>query len=48
MFMSRMNAGACLSDICGRGGKRENDPEELTCAGLAYLERVLSEVPVFE
>ena len=27
---------------------RENDPEELTCAGLAYLERVLSEVPVSE
>ena len=22
---------------------RENDPEELTCAGLAYLERLLSE-----
>ena len=41
----RMNAGACSSDICGRGGRRESTmPEELTCAGLAILERILSEV----
>ena len=31
-----------------RWQSQENDPEELTCAGLAYLERVLSEVPVSE
>ena len=44
MFTRRTNAGACSSDICNRGGGQESMiAEELTCSGLAYLERLLSE-----
>ena len=48
MFMSWMNAGAARATSAARREARENDPQELICAGLAYLERVLSEVPVSE
>ena len=45
MFMSS-DERRCLLErhLQERWKARENDPEELTCAGLAYLERLLSEV----